>query len=75
MNKTVLAQALKFKDTTPSNTQIKNLIEDDLKSDDIIIKQKYSQPPYRERMHPKDVVVFHRCRIRNRPNSGHGFTQ
>ena len=48
-------------------------IEDDLKSDDIIIKQKYSQPPYRERMHPKDVVVFSRCRIRNRPNSGHSF--
>ena len=45
----------------------------DLKSDDVIIKQKYSQPPYRERLHPKDVVAFHRCRIRNRPNSGHGF--
>ena len=29
--------------------------------------------PYRERLHPKDVVVFHICRIRNRPNSGHGF--
>src|SRR5574344_1382749 len=28
MNKTVLAQALKFKDTTPSNTQIKILTEE-----------------------------------------------
>ena len=36
-------------------------------------KRKYSQPIYRERMHPKNVVVFRRCRIRNRPNSGHGF--
>lgn len=45
----------------------------DLKTDDIIIKQKYSQPIYRERLHPKDVVVFRKCRIRNRPNSRHGF--
>lgn len=38
-----------------------------------IEKLKYSQPPYRERLHSKNVVVFRRCRIRNRPNSGHGF--
>ena len=49
-------------------------ISEDLKSDDILIKQKYSQPLYRERLHPKDVVVFrNKCRIRNRPNSGHKF--
>lgn len=46
---------------------------EDLKTDDIIIKQKYSQPPYRERLHSKNVDVFSRCRIRNRPNYGHGF--
>ena len=45
----------------------------DVKPDDILIKRKYSQPIYRERMHPKNVVVFRKCRIRNRPNSGHGF--
>jgi len=45
----------------------------DVKPDGILVKRKYSQPPYRERMHPKNVVVFRRCRIRNRPNSGHGF--
>ena len=44
-----------------------------LKPDYILVKQKYSQPPYLERLHPKDVVVFRKCRIRNRPNSGHGF--
>ena len=36
-------------------------------------KRKYSQPIYRERMHPENVVFFRRCRIRDRPNSGHGF--
>ena len=45
----------------------------DFKPDDILIKLKYSQPPYRERLHSKDVVFFRICRIRNRQNSGHGF--
>lgn len=48
-------------------------IEDGLNPDDIIIKQKYSQQPYVEKLHPKKVVTFRRCIIRNRPNSGHGF--
>ena len=46
---------------------------DGLKPDDIIIKQKYSQPPYVEKLHPKNIITFRRCRIRNRPNSGHRF--
>lgn len=33
---------------------------------------KYSQP-YRERLHPTRVITPRRCRIRNRPNSGHSF--
>ena len=48
-------------------------IEDGIKPDDIIIKQKYSQPPYVEKLHSKKVVTFRRCRIRNSPNSGHSF--
>ena len=46
---------------------------DGLKPDDITINQKYSQPPYVEKLHSKKVVTFRRCRIRNRPNSGHRF--
>ena len=49
-------------------------ISEDFKQDDILIKHKYSQPLYRERLHPKNVVVTRsKCRIRNRPNSGHKF--
>ena len=49
-------------------------ISEDFKPDDILIKQKYIQPLYRERLHSKDVVVFrNKFRIRNRPNSGHKF--
>ena len=44
-----------------------------LNPDDILVKQKYSQPPYVEKLHSKKVVTYRRCRIRNRPNSGHGF--
>lgn len=33
-----------------------------------------SKTIYRERLHPKNVVVTrNKCRIRNRPNSGHKF--
>lgn len=35
-------------------------------------KIRYSQP-YRERLHPTKVITPRRCRIRNRPNSGHSF--
>lgn len=35
-------------------------------------KVRYSQP-YRERLHPTKVIAPRRCRIRNRPNSGHSF--
>ena len=48
-------------------------IGDGLKPDDIIIKQKYSKLPYAGKLHSKKVVTYRRCRIRNRPNSGHRF--
>ena len=37
------------------------------------IKEKYQIPFYRERLNPKRLILRRKCRIRNRPNSGHGF--
>jgi hypothetical protein len=45
------------------------------RSEDYVLpedKVRYSQP-YRERLHPTKVITPRRCRIRNRPNSGHSF--
>lgn len=37
------------------------------------IKERYPIPFYRERLNPKRLILRRKCRIRNRPNSGHGF--
>lgn len=45
------------------------------RSEDYVLpedKVRYSQP-YFERLHPTKVITSRRCRIRNRPNSGHSF--
>lgn len=36
-------------------------------------RKPYVQPHYINRLHPCHVIAQRKCRIRNRPNSGHGF--
>ena len=36
-------------------------------------RKHYMQPHYINRFHPRKVIKQYQCRIRNRPNSGHGF--
>lgn len=36
-------------------------------------RKPYVQPHYINRLHPCTVIAQRKCRIRNRPNSGHGF--
>ena len=36
-------------------------------------RKLYVQPHYINRFHPRKVIKQYQCRIRNRPNSGHGF--
>ena len=41
--------------------------------EEIFQKHKYRQPVYHKILHSKNVIIQHRSKIRNRPNSCHGF--
>ena len=60
---------LEDKYDTFDEEKIKSECDNYVLPEDVEKTHKY----YIEKLHPKKIIIKHKCRIRNRPNSGHRF--